>query len=64
VKKLVNRDRKNRERIIAESAKTNIKNFWRYVNSKRKTKSGISELHTQTNGAKFVISTDREKAEV
>ncbi|CAC5397413.1 unnamed protein product [Mytilus coruscus] len=49
---------------IAESAKTNRKTFWKYVNSKRKSISGISELHTKVNGTEFIASTDSEKAEV
>ncbi|CAC5405383.1 unnamed protein product [Mytilus coruscus] len=48
----------------AENAKSNGKTFWKYVNSKRKSISGISELHTKVNGAEFIASTDNEKAEV
>jgi hypothetical protein len=44
VKRLTRRGRKEREKQVAESAKTNSKNFWKFVNSKRKTKTGVSEL--------------------
>lgn len=39
------KERKEKEREVAESAKTNSIIFWKYVNSKRKSRSGISELH-------------------
>lgn len=64
VKSLVLKDRKNRERQIAESAKTNCKTFWSYINSKRKTKSGVSELHHKVDGVSCVATTDAEKADV
>ena len=38
--------------------------FWKYVNSKRKTKSGVSELHTKKYNLTFIASNDNEKAEV
>jgi hypothetical protein len=39
----LNVDQKEREKQVAESAKTNSKNFWKFVNSKRKTKTAVSE---------------------
>ncbi|CAG2184497.1 unnamed protein product [Mytilus edulis] len=63
-KATVAKERKNREKSIAESAKTNCKNFWSYVNAKRKSKSGVSELHVKRDGKNFIASTDTEKAEV
>jgi hypothetical protein len=43
------------ERDIARDVKKNPKKFWKYANSKRKTKSGISELKTNTeNGVKIM----------
>ena len=45
--------------------KKNPKKFWQYANSKRKTKSGISELkYKKENGEENKTSTDKEKAEV
>ncbi|KAK3095343.1 hypothetical protein FSP39_013497 [Pinctada imbricata] len=64
VKSMIKKDRKVRERRIAETSKSNSKNFWSYVNSKRKTKSGIGELHTQKDGKTCIASTDLDKAEV
>ncbi|CAG2232245.1 unnamed protein product [Mytilus edulis] len=63
-KSTVIRERKNREKDIAESAKTNCKNFWSYINSKRKSKSGISELHDKRDGKTFIASNDTDKAEI
>ena len=64
VKSVIAKDRKKRERNIAESAKSNCKNFWSYINSKRKTRSGVAELHTKSSGKVNVASTDEDKAEV
>jgi len=44
VKKLVRNECKKREKYIASISKSNCKPFWNYINSKRKVKSGISEL--------------------
>ena len=64
VKKLVRRDRKEKEKHIAETAKSNSKNFWKYVNSKRKNKSGVSELHVQSANGTFTANSNKDKAEV
>ena len=63
VKSIIAKDLKKRERVIAESAKSNCKIFWSY-NSKRKTRSGVAELHTKESGSVKVASTNEEKAEV
>ena len=47
---------------MAETAKTNCKNFWKYVNSKRKSKTGVSELHTTIDGKLKIASEDSDKA--
>jgi hypothetical protein len=45
------------EKDIAKNAKTNLKKFWQYANSKRKTKSGIAELKYKNDKANsFLIS--------
>ena len=49
------------ERSIAREAKKNPKVFFKYANSKLKTRSGISEL-TKPDGTK--TTTDKEKSEV
>ena len=43
---------------IAQTSKSNPKNFWKYVNSKRKTVSGISQLNTKTVDSTFVAESD------
>ena len=63
VKRLTRKERREKEREIAETAKTNSKNFWKYVNLKRKSKSGISELHIMKDNEKFIASCDEDKAE-
>ena len=60
VKWLVKKEKREREKEIAQTSK----NFWKYVNSKRKTASGISELHTKTDDSTFVAESDEDKAEV
>ena len=53
------------EKEIAKNAKKNPKKFWQYANSKRKTKTGISELkYTTENGETETTKTDKEKSEV
>jgi len=45
--------------------KQNPKAFWEYINSKRKTKTGIGELNTvDTSGNSVTVSANIEKAEV
>ena len=64
MKQLTKKERKEKEREDAESAKTNSKNFWKHVNSKRKSKSGISELRVTKDNKTEIASSDAEKAEV
>ena len=64
VKRVTRMERKKKEREVAKSSKANSKNFWKYVNSKRKSKCGISELHTNSDGKSFVATSDGDKAEV
>lgn len=64
VKKLTRKERKEREKQVAETAKSNSKNFWKFVNSKRKCKSGISELHEKTESGTFIASSDKDKSEI
>ena len=63
-KSTIKSERKQRENEIAESAKTNCKNFRSYINSKRKARSGISELHSKVDNKTHIANTDQEKAEV
>ena len=52
--------REYEEKLTAE-LKTNVKGFWRYVNSRRKTKSRIDDLQKQDG---TMASTDAEKAQL
>lgn len=64
VKNLVRNAKKRVEQNIAEEVKINPKKFWRYANSKTKTRTGIAELHVKDNGVlKHVAKSDEEKAE-
>ena len=45
VKNMMKFFRKNKERDISFNAKTNNKAFWKYVNAKTKSTSGIASLH-------------------
>ena len=64
VKRQTRNERKAKEWEVAETAKTKCKNFWKYVNSKRKSKTGVSELHTTIDGKLKIASEDSDKAEV
>ncbi len=53
------------EKDIAKNSKETPKRFWQYANSKRKTRSGISELrYKNEDGVDDITKGDREKAEV
>ncbi len=64
VKTTIAKDRKQRERLIAETAKSNCKNFWSYINAKRKTRSGVAELHTGHGSGVKTATSDEDKANV
>ena len=53
--------KKDIERDIAKQSKSNPKMFWKYVNSKTKTREDISQL--QIPGENRLSDTDGEKAE-
>ncbi len=44
--------------------KSNPKRFWKYANSKRKTKTGISDLKYNNDSGVKLTSNDKEKADV
>ena len=64
MKWLIRKEKREKEKGIAQSSKSNTENFWKYVNSKRKTISGIVELHTKKDNSTFVAETESDKAEV
>ena len=65
VKGMVRKAKLNMEKEIAKNVKESPKKFWQYANSKRKTKSGISELkYKNKEGSITTTKGDKEKAEV
>ena len=51
------------QKEVASQCKQNPKKFWKYVNSKRKIKSGIGDLKTvDIHGNTRLITKDEEKA--
>ena len=49
------------EMKIATESNVNNKSFWKYVNSKRKTRDGIGDLKTEND---TLVSDNSDKAEV
>ena len=62
VKKMTRQIRRTIERDIAKQAKTNPKRFWNYVNSKTKTRQGISQLRIPDTNK--MTESDTDKADV
>ncbi|XP_069119010.1 uncharacterized protein [Argopecten irradians] len=62
VKTLVRKFKKCLEKDIAKDVKTNPKKFWRYANSKTKSKSGITELHIKCGKELTIAHSDQDKA--
>ena len=52
---------KDYEKKISDNCKTNVKGFWKYVNSKLKRSSGISNLNKPDGN---LTKDDKEKAEI
>ena len=63
VRNITKQSRKFRERDVAKDAKENPKKFWKYVNSKTKTKPGIPNLQ-KSDKEDDLTKDDNEKAEV
>ena len=61
MKNLTRQARKNIEKDIAKRAKKNPKQFWKYVNSKTKTRQGISQLYMPDKDK--LTENDSEKAD-
>ena len=65
VKNLIKKIRKEKERDIANSIKTNPKTFWQYIKSKKTVKEGVAPLITDpTNPNSKIAESDGDKAEV
>lgn len=64
-KKLIRKARKNYEHNMASKAKSDPKVIWKYINSKSKTRVGISDLCTDPKDPKSVkTNDDNEKANI
>ena len=62
VKNITRKITKQHEKNISQQAKTNPKKFWKYAQSKTKTKASIPDLYTDEN-YKEKTNSDQEKAE-
>jgi hypothetical protein len=58
--KLIKKARKNHEKNIADGCKSSPKQFWKYVQERTKSNTGVSALKTENGG--YAV-TDEEKAE-
>ena len=59
--KLMRQAKRKFESDVADKAKTNPKAFWCHVNSKLKTKVGVSPLLEEENDKKSMKFSDKEK---
>ena len=65
VKNMMKFFRKNKERDISFNAKTNNKAFWKYINSKTKSTSGIAGLHANhLDVNSILVDNNKEKANI
>ena len=65
VRKMTRKLQKQFEMKLAAEAKSNPKAIWKYINSKTKTRVGVSELNTDPADPTSKLTTsDKEKAEV
>ena len=61
VNKLIKNAKRNHEKKIANDCKSNPKTFWKYINTFRKCKEGISPLQREDGS---LATDDKEKAEI
>ena len=65
VKNMMKFVRKNKERDISFNATTNNKAFWKYINSKTKSTSGIASLHANhLDVNSILVDNNKEKANI
>ena len=68
VRKLTRQAKKEKELEIAKQVKSNPKIFWKYVNSKTKTRTGIGELNmpgtNDERGKPLKAKSDEDKAKI
>jgi len=64
IKNEIRKLQKEEQQNVAQHCKQNPKAFWKYINSKRKTKTGTSDLHfVDIYGNSATISSNIDKAE-
>ena len=63
VKNMIQKAKAEMGKDIAKDVKRNPKWFWRYANSKRKTKSGISELKYKFGNEIITTKGDKDREE-
>ena len=64
VKNMIRKAKAVMEKDIAKDVKNNPKRFWKYANSKSKTKSGISELKYKLGKEIITTKGDMDKTEI
>ena len=64
VRKMTRKLQKQFEMKLAAEAKSNPKAIWKYINSKTKTRVGVSELNTDPADPTSKLTSEKEKAEV
>ena len=64
VKKLIRQAKRSFEKELESGSKKNPKQFWKYVRSKLRTKSGVSPLLQDKKNPNSLRFDDREKAEI
>ena len=64
VKKLIRQAKRSFEKELASGSKKNPKQFWKYVRSKLRTKSGVSPLLQDKKNPNSLKFDDNEKAEI
>ena len=63
VKNLMRTAKRDYEKKMASHVKENPKVFWKYVNRKFKSRTGIPDLKVQTSSGQKIAQTDKEKAQ-
>ena len=64
VRRLTRKSKKEIQKNVAKDAKTNPKSFWKFTQSKLKTKTGIPDLQVESESDPSYTSNDTEKANI
>ena len=64
VRRLTRKSNKIIQKKIAKEAKSNPKSFWKFAQTKLKTKTGIPDLQKDSDGSTSYTSNDTEKADL